>query len=412
MHLIYLKILFFSLLLDTFISSHTNIPRTNNVTPKNVAINISPVGPIPDVITLDYIKGNLEQIQLIKDIIIKEKLKKLKVLKKKCKKNKKDKELKNEIENLEREIMDTRKLCNNYIKNEIKEIKSLKDQIIKDKIEKDRWKKDLLIDYELKRLMYKPDIERLKQLYEEYKKEELRVAKLKDNMFKIYQFILYLIPNTIYYTIEFVNNIPELELSLPKFLKKKKKTKSKSFFELWSSLYEILEEKVHKYQIGGYVLGFGLLSGIGKSIHSIVATPTVCIKYYALAANIAACKTKLASIAVSSANVVSNVSRAATCEEKLQLLNAACTAATTSPDPATKIVAIIIIVILVIILLVYLYYVIKKSGILENEHVQKVIAPIQTFFGKCTNKMKHSFKDIINYKKPSKPNKNKGKLKK
>ncbi|ETW33533.1 hypothetical protein PFTANZ_05781 [Plasmodium falciparum Tanzania (2000708)] len=83
MHLIYLKILFFSLLLDTFISSHTNIPRINNVTPKNVAINISPVGPIPDVITLDYIKENLEQIRLIKDIIIKGKLKKLKVLKKK-----------------------------------------------------------------------------------------------------------------------------------------------------------------------------------------------------------------------------------------------------------------------------------------------------------------------------------------
>lgn len=86
-----------------------NIPRINNVTPKNVAINISPVGPIPDVITLDYIKENLEQIRLIKDIIIKGKLKKLKVLKKKCKKNKKDKEIKNEIENLEREIMDTRK---------------------------------------------------------------------------------------------------------------------------------------------------------------------------------------------------------------------------------------------------------------------------------------------------------------
>ncbi|CDO67246.1 Plasmodium exported protein, unknown function [Plasmodium reichenowi] len=411
MHLIYLKILFFSLLLDTFISSHTNIPRTNNVTPKNVAINISPVGPIPDVITLDYIKENLEQIQLIKDIIIKEKLKKLKVLKKKCKKNKKDKELKNEIENLEREIIDTRKLCNNYIKNEIKEIKSLKDQIIKDKIEKDRWKKDLLIDYELKRLMYKPDIERLKQLYEEYKKEELRVAKLKDNMFKIYQFILYLIPNTIYYTIEFVNNIPELELSLPEFLKKKKKTKSKSFFELWSSLYEILEEKVHKYQIGGYVLGFGLLSGIGKSIHSIVATPLVCIKYKALAAKLFLTVGSSGNALQTSCSAIYTGSKAIKACENLQILKSAC-AATVSPDPATKVVAIIIIVILAIILLVYLYYVIKKSGILENVHVQKVIAPIQTFFDKCTNKMKHSFKDMINYKKPSKPNKNKGKLKK
>ncbi|ETW15671.1 hypothetical protein PFFVO_05451 [Plasmodium falciparum Vietnam Oak-Knoll (FVO)] len=412
MHLIYLKILFFSLLLDTFISSHTNIPRINNVTPKNVAINISPVVPIPDVITLDYIKENLEQIRLIKDIIIKGKLKKLKVLKKKCKKNKKDKEIKNEIENLEREIMDTRKLCNNYIKNEIKEIKSLKDQIVKDKIEKDRWKKDLLIDYELKRLMYKPDIERLKQLNEEYKKEELRVAKLKDNMFKIYQFILYLIPYTIYYTIEFINNIPEVELSLPKFLKKKKKKKSKSFFALWSSLYEIMEEKVHKYQIGGYVLGFGLLAGIGKSIHSIVATPSVCIKYATVLAKYVALKFQCSKILASSVNAVSNVSRAAVCQEKLEFLEVACSAATTSPDPATKIVAIIIIVILVIILLVYLYYVIKKSGILENEHVQKVIAPIQTFFDKYINKINNFFKDMINYKKPSKPNKNKGKFKK
>ncbi|SOS81607.1 Plasmodium exported protein, unknown function, putative [Plasmodium sp. gorilla clade G1] len=411
MHLIYLKILFFSLLLDTFISSHTNIPRTNNVTPKNVAINISPVGPIPDVITLDYIKENLEQIRLIKDIIIKEKLKKLKVLKKKCKKNKKDKELKNEIENLEREIMNTRKLCNNYIKNEIKEIKSLKDQIVKDKIEKDRWKKDLLIDYELKRLMYKPDIERLKQLNEEYKKEELRVAKLKDNMFKIYQFILYLIPNTIYYTIEFINNIPEVELSLPKFLKKKKKKESKSFFELWSSLYEILEEKVHKYQIGGYVLGFGLLAGIGKSIHSIFATPIVCTKSTSLAAKLYAAVASGCKALQTSGSSIYCGSNAIKTYQNLEVLQSAC-AATVSPDPATKVVAIIIIVILVIILLVYLYYVIKNSGILENEHVQKVIAPIQTFFDKYINKINNFFKDMNNYKKPSKPNKNKGKFKK
>ncbi|KYN96354.1 putative exported protein [Plasmodium gaboni] len=403
MHLTYLKILFFSLFLDTFISSHTNIPRTNNAPPKNVAINISPVGPIPDVITLDYIKENLEEIQLIKDIIIREKLKKLKLLKKKCKKNKKDKEIKKEIEILEREIMDTRKLCNHYIKDEIKEIKSIKDQIIKEKIENDRWKKDLLIDYELKRLMFKPDITRLNKLYEEYLKEELRIAKLKDNIFKIYQFILYLIPNTIYYTIKFINNIPEVELSLPMFFKIKKR-KSKSFLELWNSLYEILEEKVHKYQIGGYVFGFGLLAGIGKSIHSIVATPAVCIKYATLVVNYSTFKTKCASILAASCNALSTSTKSMICHEKLQMMNIACTTATASPDPATKVVAIIIIVILVIILLVFLYYLIKKSGILENEHVQKVIVPIQTFFNKYITKKKNYFKDMLYYIKPLKTN--------
>ncbi|ETW33531.1 hypothetical protein PFTANZ_05779 [Plasmodium falciparum Tanzania (2000708)] len=173
-----------------------------------------------------------------------------------------------------------------------------------------------------------------------------------------------------------------------------------------------MEEKVHKYQIGGYVLGFGLLAGIGKSIHSIVATPSVCIKYATVLAKYVALKFQCSKILASSVNAVSNVSRAAVCQEKLEFLEVACSAATTSPDPATKIVAIIIIVILVIILLVYLYYVIKKSGILENEHVQKVIAPIQTFFDKYINKINNFFKDMINYKKPSKPNKNKGKFKK
>ncbi|SOV20012.1 Plasmodium exported protein, unknown function [Plasmodium sp. gorilla clade G2] len=398
MHLTYLKILFFSLFLDTFISSHTNIPRTNNVSPKNVAINISPVGPIPDVITLDYIKENLEQIQLMKDLIIKEKLKKLKLLKKK-----KDKEIKKEIENLEREIMDTRKLCNNYIKDEIKEIKSIKDQIIKDKIENDRWKKDLLIDYELKRLMFKPDITHLNKLYEEYLKEELRIAKLKDNIFKIYQFILYLIPNTIYYTIEFINNIPEIELSPPKIFKMKKR-KSKSFLELWSSLYEILEERVHKYQIGGYVFGFGLLAGIGKSIHSIVATPAVCIKYAAAFSKFSAAVCKSSTTLQVSSGAIATSANSMKFYEKLKLLEAACTAASASPDPATKVVAAIIIVILVIILLVFLYYVIKKSGILENEHVQKVIVPIQKFFDKYITKMKYYFKDVIYYIKPLKTN--------
>ncbi|SOV20301.1 Plasmodium exported protein, unknown function [Plasmodium sp. gorilla clade G2] len=287
----------------------TNIPRTNNVSPKNVAINISPVGPIPDVITLDYIKENLEQIQLMKDLIIKEKLKKLKLLK---------------------------------------------------------------------------------------KNEELRIAKLKDNIFKIYQFILYLIPNTIYYTIEFINNIPEIELSPPKIFKMKKR-KSKSFLELWSSLYEILEERVHKYQIGGYVFGFGLLAGIGKSIHSIVATPAVCIKYAAAFSKFSAAVCKSSTTLQVSSGAIATSANSMKFYEKLKLLEAACTAASASPDPATKVVAAIIIVILVIILLVFLYYVIKKSGILENEHVQKVIVPIQKFFDKYITKMKYYFKDVIYY---------------
>lgn len=68
--------------------------------------------------------------------------------------------------------MDTWKLCNNNINNEIKEIKSLNIQIIRYKIENVRSMKHLFIDVELKRLMFKQDIKRLKHLYEACLKEE------------------------------------------------------------------------------------------------------------------------------------------------------------------------------------------------------------------------------------------------
>ncbi|EWC78348.1 hypothetical protein C923_00972 [Plasmodium falciparum UGT5.1] len=50
-----------------------NIPRTNNNNSKNAAINKTLVDTIPDVITLDYIRDQLQQIQLTKDEIIKDK---------------------------------------------------------------------------------------------------------------------------------------------------------------------------------------------------------------------------------------------------------------------------------------------------------------------------------------------------
>ncbi|EWC90376.1 hypothetical protein PFNF54_00811 [Plasmodium falciparum NF54] len=62
--------------MNTFISSHTNIPRTNNNNSKNAAINKKPIATISDIITLDYIGDQLQQIQLTKDEIIKDKLKK------------------------------------------------------------------------------------------------------------------------------------------------------------------------------------------------------------------------------------------------------------------------------------------------------------------------------------------------
>ncbi|EWC90895.1 hypothetical protein PFNF54_00337 [Plasmodium falciparum NF54] len=102
----------------------------------------------------------------------------------------------------------------------------------------------------------------------------------------------------------------------------------------------MLEENLHMYEIIGYFFGFGLLTGIRKSIHSIVATLAV-----------------------------------------------ACTPASSSTNPASNVVAIIIIVILVIILLVFLYYVIKESDFLENENFQKVIDTIQNCFDKYIKKI-------------------------
>ncbi|SOV11127.1 Plasmodium exported protein, unknown function [Plasmodium sp. gorilla clade G2] len=433
---IYFKILFFSLLLDTFISSHTNIPRTNHNNSKNEAVNKTPVNTIPDVITLDYIREQLKQIQLIKDEVIKDKLKKIKFLKKKYKnenknknKNKKDhNDIKEEIEKLEKEILDTKILCEDYIKNELKEISLLKDEIVKDKIESYHWKRDKLIDYELNKLFLEEKRKQILESYEQHVKEELEKKKMKEKILKekkikkkqkieklknesiIYNIYL----NIKYYLIEFRNDDIDIELAFPKYFQdlfKKKKGKRKTFFELWSSFYEIMEEKVHKYQIGGYTMGIGIIAGIAKSIHAMVATPMACIKFKALCAQFIAgtikcCKDACAAACTSCSTMVSQVcantlsaeaafktlcctTAAANCCKvanavcnccRLKTLQAACATATASPDPATKVVAIIIIVILVIILIVYLYFLIKKSGILENEKVQKVLSKLKSYY--------------------------------
>ncbi|EWC90570.1 hypothetical protein PFNF54_00617 [Plasmodium falciparum NF54] len=372
---IYFKILFFSLLLDTFISSHTK----NKITDKN----------------------------------------------KNDHNNTKD-----EIEKLEKEILDTQTLCEDYIKNELKEISLLKDQIVKDKLEKYHWKSDKLIDYELKKLFLEQQKKKLLESYEQYQKEEQEKKKrnekiLKDKLMKkkrkiqkfknesiIYKLFL-IIKN---HLVEFINVGSDIELAFPKYFEeifKKKKGKKKSFFELWSLFYEIMEEKVYKYQIGGYTVGIGLIAAIGKSIHSIVATPIACIKASALSAQfvagtikcckllsasaITACKcaniayktcTHCMTITGNTVNILCSTNAAGTCCEvadvvanccKLKSLQTAC-ATVASPDPATKVVAIIIIVILVIILIIYLCFLIKKSGILENEHVQKVISKLEDYY--------------------------------
>ncbi|CDO62672.1 Plasmodium exported protein, unknown function [Plasmodium reichenowi] len=429
---IYFKILFFSLLLDTFISSHTNIPRTNKNNSQNATVNKTPVDTIPDLITLDYIRDQLKQIKLIKDEIIKEKLKKIKYLKKKNKdKNKKDhNDTKDEIEKLEKEILDTKILCEDYIKNELKEISLLKDQIVKDKIEKYHWNRGKLIDYELKKLFLEQEKKKLLESYEQYQKEEQEKKKLKEKIlkeklikrklkiekFKNESIIYKLFLEIKNYLVEYINDGPDVELTCAKYFQdlfKKKKGKRKTFFELWSSFYEIIEEKVDKYQIGGYTIGVGIIAAIAKSIHSIVATPMACIKASALSAKLAAgtiqcCKvvtgtakalcgcanvvhgasakciilsgntfkifscTKAAGTCCTASNVVSNCC-------KLKSLEAACTTIV-SPDPATKVVAIIIIVILIIVLMIYLYFLIEKSGILENEHVQKVLSKLGDYY--------------------------------
>ncbi|SCQ12824.1 Plasmodium exported protein, unknown function [Plasmodium gaboni] len=341
MNFIYFNILFFSLLLDTFISSHTNIPRTNNNNSKNAAVNKTPINTIPDVITLDYIREQLKQIQLIKDEIIKDKLKKIKLLKKKYKsknknKNKKDhNDIKEEIEKLEKEILDTKILCEDYIKNELKEISLLKDEIVKDKIESYHWKRDKLIDYELNKLFLEEKRKRLLESYEQYVKEQLEKKKLKNK--SIISNIFLNIKN---YFIEIINDVPDVELTFAKYFQdlfKKKKGKRKTFFELWMLFNEIMEEKVHKYQIGGYTMGIGIISGIAKSIDSLMPITVVCAK---------------------------NV----------------CTATLISPDPATKVTAIIIIVILFIILLVFLYIIHSKYGILLKENIKKVITRLEDYY--------------------------------
>ncbi|SOV10292.1 Plasmodium exported protein, unknown function [Plasmodium sp. gorilla clade G2] len=354
MNFIYFNILFFSLFLDTFISSHTNIPRTNNNNSKNAAVNKTPVNTIPDVITLDYIREQLKQIQLIKDEIIKDKLKKIKLLKKKYKNKNEDNDTKREIEKLEKEILDTKILCEDYIKNELKEISLLKDEIVNDKIEKYHWKRDKLIDYELNKLFLEDKRKKMLESYEQHVKEELEKEKMKEKIlkekkikkklkiekFKNESIIYNIYLNMKYYLIEFRNDVIDIELACPKYFQdlfKKKKGKRKTFFELWTLFNEIMEEKVHKYQIGGYTMGIGIISGIAKSIHSLMPIPVVPAKK-------------------------------ALCVFFI------------SPDPATKVTAIIIIVILFIILLVFLYIIHSKYGILLKENLKKVITRLEDYY--------------------------------
>ncbi|SOV20007.1 PIR protein [Plasmodium sp. gorilla clade G2] len=220
MNFIYFKIYIFFILFDTFISSNTNIPRTNNNkknNPKNVTTDITPLGPVPDIITLDYIRELLIHIQLIKDEVIKEKLKKIKLLKKQSKDNKNDKDLKKEIDHLEKEIIDTRLLCKDYIKNELKEIKVLKDQIVKDKIEQYRWNKDKLIDSELNKLFLQAQMKRDKILYEQNMKKQLENPVLQKEIFKTDRIILKILQKIYNFFTEFIKNIPQLEFSFPKY---------------------------------------------------------------------------------------------------------------------------------------------------------------------------------------------------
>ncbi|SCQ12630.1 PIR protein [Plasmodium gaboni] len=219
MNFICFKIYIFFILFDTFISSNTNIPRTNNNknnNPKNVTTDITPLGPIPDIITLDYISEVLKHIELIKDEVIKEKLKKLKLLKKKSKDNKNDKDLKKEIDHLEKEIIDTRLLCKDYIKNELKEIKVLKDQIVNDKIKQYPWNKDKLIDSELNKLFLQAQMKRDKILYEQYMKEQLQNPVLQKEIFKTYGIIQKILQRINNFFTEFIRNIPRLVLSFGK----------------------------------------------------------------------------------------------------------------------------------------------------------------------------------------------------
>ncbi|SCQ12628.1 Plasmodium exported protein, unknown function [Plasmodium gaboni] len=346
MNFICFKIYIFFILFDTFISSNTYIPRTNNNknnNPKNVTTDITPLGPVPDIITLDYISEHLKQIQLIKDEVIKEKLKKLRLLKKKSKDNKNDKDLKNEIEHLEKELIDTRLLCKDYIKNELEEINILKDQIVNDKIDQYRWTGDKLIDYELKKLFFQARLKKDKKLYEQYMKKLYQNYVIEEDNFKMDKIILKILQRINNFFTEFIknisqlelsfgkdfmsdnyidiinnipqlelsfgkvfmsdnyidiiNNIPQLELSFGKYLddklrkihnkffkrksksKSKSKRKSRTFFELWSAFHDWLEEKAIKYHIGAYTLFFTLVSTIANILDSIITVSTAALSH-------------------------------------------------------------------------------------------------------------------------------------
>ncbi|KYN94430.1 putative exported protein [Plasmodium reichenowi] len=344
MNIIYFNILFFALFLDTFISSHTNIPRTHNNNSKNATIKKTPVDTIPDVITLEYIREQLKQIQLIKDEIIKDKLKKIKFFKKKNK-SKNDQDLKKDIEKLETEILDTKILCDDYIKNELKEISLIKDEIVKDKIEKDQWKKNKLIDYELNRLFHEAKKKELQQLYDKYLNEQLENRKLQKHKVK----------------------------------KKKRKHRRKTFFELWSAFYELLEEKVHKYNIGGYTIVMGLLGAIGKSIHSIYTTCTACevanakvISCFISGFSKSACIT-----APGATPNVSGCIKATLCSNALSKATA-CAAGSASIEVSSIVIAVIIIIVCLIALIGLICFLVEnKESILENKYVQKIMPYIE-----------------------------------
>ncbi|ETW38358.1 hypothetical protein PFTANZ_00976 [Plasmodium falciparum Tanzania (2000708)] len=117
-------------------------------------------------------------------------------------------------------------------------------------------------------------------------------------------------------------------------------------------------------------MGIGIISGISKSLHFIVATPSVCAKSISIKDS---CASKAAQIAQA------YYLKAAS---KLTAINTTCEVPLASPDVDTIVVTSIIIIILVIVLIIFIYFLIKKSEILENERVQKVITPIELFLKK------------------------------
>lgn len=148
----------------------------------------------------------LKHIELIKDEIIKDKLKKIKLLKN-------NKNLIKKIENLEKGLIATRLLCKNYIKNELKEIKIIKDQIVNEKIQQYRGKKEKLIDTELNKLFLQEKMKKDKKKYEQYMKKQLQNTLLQKGILKTNGIILKILQKINNLFIEITNDNPKVQLT-------------------------------------------------------------------------------------------------------------------------------------------------------------------------------------------------------